>query len=991
MEKDIQNIEILLLEDTQKDKDELLETLNKKGYGIQRLSFKQQSVNTTLLEQPDIIVLDIIMSSTGGYEICQQLKSNEKTHNIPIIVISIVNDIAERLRFLKLGIAEYITKPVHLEEILLRIENQINNQRLQKQLKEQNLQLQNEIKNRLERELALKEAHLNAFFNSSPIGMKIVDSQLRCVQINELLAEMTGLPVLDHIGRTIREAIPHMASLIETKYQQVLTTGQAIINQEVSVTLPQQPDVTRYFLVSYFPIPGENGQYSGVGTVAVEISQRKQAEVALRESADRERAISQVIQSMRQTLDLETIFTSTTQKLRQVLNCDRVVVYRFNPDWSGEFIAESVGQGWTSIIEEYRNDPNFTRNTLENERCIVQMLDNQANQVLDTYLQETQGGAYSSGASFVSVPDIYKAEYDSCYINLLERFQAKAYITVPIFCGDQLWGLLASYQNSGSRAWKTGEINIAVQIGNQLGVALQQAELLAKTQQQSTALQQAVIAADAANHAKSEFLANMSHELRTPLNAILGFTQLMSRDRTLSSENQQNLEIINRAGEHLLNLINDILEMSKIEAGRTTLNITNFDLHHLLDNLQQMLHLRAVSKAIELVFELDLNLPQYVQGDASKLRQVLLNLLGNAIKFTNSGTVTLRVSLGQEDKVNREELSALSPLLFFEVQDTGPGIAPHEIDLLFEAFGQTETGRKSQQGTGLGLAICQKYVHLMGGEISVCSTVGEGSTFAFHIQIALTNNSENSTIPVPNRVISLAPNQPEYRILVVDDALESRLLLVKLLSAVGFSVREAANGAQAILEWESWQPHIILMDMRMPVMDGYEATRQIKAREKIRGQGNKEAISPLSSPTPRTVIIAFTASAFEEQRTSMIQAGCDDFIKKPFREELLLEQLRQYLGLQYLYEEEDKSVDAEGNKSLEEILSSSEVLLDLSQMSCEWLSELNLAAAQCSDELILNLIGQIPTEYARLALLLTGLAHDFQFEKIMQLTDLALS
>ncbi|KYC41395.1 histidine kinase [Scytonema hofmannii PCC 7110] len=865
MEKDVRDTKILFFDDRPEQLHKLFDILIHKGYRVQRVSFQQEEA---LHELPDLIVLNINIPETESYTLCQQLKSDKKTQNIPIILMTLIKKISEKLKYLKLGIFDYLTKPVNEEEIVLRIENQINTQRWQKQLKEQNAQLKNEIQS------------------------------------------------------------------------------------------------------------------------------REHTEVELRESAERERAISQVIQSMRQSLDLGTIFAATTQELRQVLNCDRVVVYRFNPDWSGEFIAESVGKSWESIIEEHKNHPNHTKNTLENERCIVQLFNSQDNQVLDTYMQETQGCVYNRGTSFLCVPDIYKANFDTCYINLLERFQAKAYITVPIFCGEQLWGLLASYQNSHPRNWKTGEINIVVQIGNQLGVVLQQAELLAKTQQQSTALQQAVVAADAANHAKSEFLANMSHELRTPLNAILGFSQLMSRDRTLSQENQQNLDIINRAGEHLLNLINDILEMSKIEAGRTTLNINSFNLHHLLDNLQQMLHLRAVSKGLELVFELDPNLPQNVKTDASKLRQVLLNLLGNAIKFTNSGSVTLRVKMGHGEwgMENWDASNAQSPrpnALFFEVQDTGLGIAPHEIDLLFEAFGQTETGRESQQGTGLGLAICRKYVHLIGGEISVSSTLGEGSTFAFYIPIELTSQRENIISPVPNRVIGLAPNQPEYRILVVDDAIDSRLLLVKLLSTIGFSVREADNGIQAILEWESWHPHIVLMDMRMPVMDGYEATRQIKAREKTLAIAHSQ--SPMPNAQFQTIIIALTASAFEEQKTSMIQAGCHDFIKKPFREELLLEQLKQYLDLQYLYEEENNSVDDANNKASEDIVSTEDLFLDLSQMSPDWLRELNLAAAQCSDELIFNLIGYIPTEYAQLASALTDLAHNFYFEKIMQLTDLALS
>ncbi|MBD2776710.1 response regulator [Iningainema sp. BLCCT55] len=688
----------------------------------------------------------------------------------------------------------------------------------------------------------------------------------------------------------------------------------------------------------------------------------EQVEVALRESAERERAITQVIQRMRQTLDLETIFRATTQELRQVLACDRVVVYQFNPDWSGKFVAESVGRGWISLIEEHKKNPHLISDNLQDERCIVQTMDSQDNHDPDTYLQETQGGRYSRGETYLCVPDIYQPGFEECYVNLLERFQAKAYLTVPIFCGSQIWGLLACYQNSAPRKWKTGDINIVVQIGNQLGVALQQAELLAQTQKQSQALQQAVIAADAANRAKSEFLASMSHELRTPLNAILGFTQLMSNDESLSIENQQNLAIINRAGEHLLNLINDILEMSKIEAGRTTLNVGSFDLIHLLDNLYEMLHLRASAKNLQLVFDYAPDIPQYIQTDASKLRQVLLNLLGNAIKFTTSGSVTLRVEMGQG-----KLLISPTPHLFFEVTDTGAGIAQEEIDLLFEPFGQTETGRKSQQGTGLGLAISRKYIQMMGGNISVSSIPEQGSTFTFDIQISLADNGEVQTTKAQRQIIGLVPNQKEYRILVVDDSSDSRLLLSKLLTSIGFVVREAANGMEAISLWD-WQPHLILMDMRMPVMDGYEATRLLRERE----QGSRGA----------TVIIALSASAFEEETMAMMKAGCDDFINKPFRHELLLEKLSQHLGVEYVYKEQS-------DRTEEKQETTGDILPLLSQMSPEWIVQLNLAAAQGSDDLILNLLNLIPQEFAMLANILSDLAHNFEFETIMELTRLS--
>ncbi|BAZ15881.1 multi-sensor hybrid histidine kinase [Calothrix sp. NIES-4071] len=489
---------------------------------------------------------------------------------------------------------------------------------------------------------------------------------------------------------------------------------------------------------------------------------------------------------------------------------------------------------------------------------------------------------------------------------------------------------------------------------------------LEMTQLQSQALQQAAIAAEAANRAKSEFIANMSHELRTPLNAILGFTQLMSHDPDLSEEHQQDLSIINRAGEHLLNLINDILEMSKIEAGQSNLNISSFNLVSLLDTLKEMLQFRATAKGLILTFEYDSDIPQYIQTDANKLRQVLLNLLSNAIKFTTNGSVTLRVFLRQENP----------DYVMFEVIDTGSGISPKEIELVFEAFGQTETGRKSQQGTGLGLAISRKYVKMMGGDITFNSTLDVGSKFSFHIKILPPLLDDISTDSSTYQIIGLAPNQPTYRILVVDDAEDSRILIVKLLSLIGFAVKEAVNGREAISIWNEWQPNLILMDLRMPTMDGYAATREIKLRA--------QKYFPLN----RTVIIALTANVFSEQRHAMKEAGCDDFIDKPFREQFLLEKIKQHLNVEYIYQDATNLHSEEAAHP--DTLSDAQVVKILSKQPNEWVEQLYNFAASCSDNLILALLQQMPVPHIGLNDFLQNLAQSYYFEKIMELASLAL-
>ncbi|MGC9526522.1 MAG: MHYT domain-containing protein [Limnospira sp.] len=697
-----------------------------------------------------------------------------------------------------------------------------------------------------------------------------------------------------------------------------------------------------------------------------DITAAKATERALRESAERERSILQVVQQMRQSLELDRIFGTATRELRGALNCDRVLVYRFNEDWSGNFVAESVVEGWVELTSAARREnETVTRIAVNREGCAVKTLN--GNYLLaDTHLQETQGGIYGEGASYRCVTDIYTVGFDECYLELLEQFQARAYIIAPIFRGSQLWGLLAAYQNDRPRRWTTAEIRTVTQISSQLGVAVHQAELFATTQEQTRQLQAAKEMADAANRAKSEFLANMSHELRTPLNAILGFAQLMSvRSSSLSPQHRQHIEIINRSGEHLLALIDDILEMSRIEAGRVTLQTNRFDLYEFLQALEDMFCLRARSKNLYLYFERSQNLLRWVEADEKKLRQVLINLLGNAIKFTDMGSVTLRVGHQMRDSQD---------ILQFEVQDTGFGISPEECDGLFEAFGQTQAGLNSSEGSGLGLAIAQKFVNLMGGEITVCSAPDRGSTFSFAIPVERgeAQSAEAQGMAGRERTLELAPNQRTYRILVAEDRETNRLLILQLLGSLGFAVREAENGQEAIAIWEGWNPDLILMDMQMPILDGYEATRQIRSR-----------------PDGRQIpILALTASAFEEHRQEIVEAGCDDFLRKPFRREELLQKLRQYLGVEYICEAtSDISVSLNPGTDGEGEADAKLPLKQIQNMSESWLTQVYLAAAQGSDILLLELIEKIPPEHTDLAKAMTEWVANFKFDKVLELVE----
>lgn len=480
---------------------------------------------------------------------------------------------------------------------------------------------------------------------------------------------------------------------------------------------------------------------------------------------------------------------------------------------------------------------------------------------------------------------------------------------VPVLWGDEFLGVL-NVNGDGSRTFIQADVELLSLFATQAAIAIRNARLYEKIQQElqerkhmeldlqrakdiaveaqkhaeaaQQATEQALRAAEFANQAKSDFLANMSHELRTPLNSILGYAQIFQRDRSLSDEQREMSEIMARSGEHLLTMINHILDLSRIEAGKMELTANTFALEGMLETVVEIARVEAEQKGIMLDYDLPECLRISVVGDETRLRQILLNLLGNAVKFTREGRVLLHVS-----RVDDASAPALdhgrAPMIRFEITDTGIGIPNHRLQEIFEPFRQIKDERVQAKGIGLGLAISQRLVQIMGGELQVKSGLNRGSTFWFDLPLP-------EVEPLPAVVMSPSPNIIDYdgprrRVLVVDDAPDNRSVLRQLLTPIGFEVSEASNGSEALQAVATQAPDIIFMDLLMPVMDGFEATHRLREQPCY----------------PQIPIIAVSANAFEQARQKSIKVGCAAFLTKPLHIDDVLETLHTHLKLHWVY------------------------------------------------------------------------------------------
>ena len=475
------------------------------------------------------------------------------------------------------------------------------------------------------------------------------------------------------------------------------------------------------------------------------------------------------------------------------------------------------------------------------------------------------------------------------------------------------------------------------------------------------ALSYAKDAADSANRAKSTFLANMSHEIRTPMNAILGFSQLLLRDTELSKRHVKELTTIFLSGNHLMAIINNILDMARIESGRITLTPVPFDLHVLLDDLERMFSLRNQARNLRFHVDRHGNVPRCILADETKLRQVIINLLTNAVKFTASGgEIILRVRASAEtDEMLR---------LHMEVEDTGAGIAPEDIPRLFQAFFQTKVGKKVDGGTGLGLSISRQFVQLMGGDLTVTSQPGIGSTFRFDVRVAKGDQADvltkNEASP---QVLRLLPGQPACRVLVVDDQQENRDLLERMLAPIGFALRTANDGAEAVALCKEWLPRLAILDLRMPVMDGFEATRRIRAEH---GSTAK--------------IIALSAGVFAENRQMALDAGADMFLGKPFQEGDLLERIKKLTGVDYVY----RDVESEKPSAMSESEAKLPTAVQIGQLPAELVKQLSEATILADYDQMLALVNMMAAHNETISRQLRQLVERFDYITLQKVLEL---
>ncbi len=959
-------IEILIVEDSATHALELQHLLEKNRYITAVASNGKEALAMIRLRKPIMVISTVLMSEMDGYELCRSIKADEDLKDIPVILLTSLSDPQDIIRGMESGANNFIVKPYEESFLLSRIRYILANQEL--------------------RQISMSAMGIEIFFGGkkyffTPDRIQIIDLLLStyetAVQKN-LELERTKTSYLTLLETTVDAVIVidsdlqirfvnraaetlfgrEAESLLHDRFDFPVNVGETT---ELIITRPDGSRAVAEMRVVETHWQGEAASLASLR----DITKRKGDEEAIQQCNRELSLLNRINRLFSSSLDLEKVLETALGEIQRLSNAfstsfwlidsqtdELVCMHAKGPGSEGIIQTRlAVGQGITGRVAE-QNESLLSADTWNDER---------QREGLDRQVRET----------------------------------SRSMLSIPLRVKGNVIGVL-NLTAPGIGHFTQNDLHLLEPVAAAAAIAIENARLYSEAQQEIRERKRAEYEAETANQAKSTFLANMSHELRSPLNAILGFSQLLSHEAELSEEQQVSLYMISRSGEHLLTLINQVLDLSKIEADKMSLQMKNTDIRNLIYEAVELFRLRAQEKHLQLELNLAQDVPQYVETDELKLRQVLINLLSNAVKFTEKSDITLRVTSCELRGTERKNALTIAEAaefhkpeparnpqlvtrIVFELSDTGPGIAQNELSRVFEAFSQTSTGKNSKEGTGLGLAISRKFARMMGGDISVTSKVGQGTTFTFYIDCCAVDMPDNEDAKPDGRVVALESNQPQYKILVVDENVENRQLLIKLLQSVGFDVREAANGQEAVSLWEIWRPHFIWMDLFMPVMDGYEATKKIRETECKTQNATDREVKGLQSTT-RTAIVALTASVFEDERADALSKGFDDFLQKPFQKSELFAMMQKHLGLHYVYGQSDLLDTLPDERQISALISSE----PLSVLPQKLIQDLELAAKTTDILKISELIEEIRTFDASLAQVLKQFSDNFEYGEILE-------
>jgi PAS domain S-box-containing protein len=1089
---------ILIIDDTPANLGAMVEALEQQGYRVLVAQDGEEGIERARLMQPDLILLDILMPGIDGFETCRRLKADAGVQEIPVIFMTALSQMSDKVAGFSVGGVDYVTKPFQIDEVLARVATHIKLRALQKQLEAQNTELRH-YRDSLEQQVAVRTEEVRLMshaLNRVQEAAYLLDADAAIIYVNEEACRSLGFSAEELMALRVMDIDPYMnAETWAGHWQTVKRDGSAILEsahrRRDGSTFPIEVNT------SYFEYGGKAYNLALVR----DISERRRAEDALRQLNRALRAISNCNQALVRADDEKVLLNEICRIICEEAGYRMAwVAFAENDDartvrpvaWAGaeEGYLSLAGLTWADtpegdrplgvairsgetvitqdlsseappapwheqvlrrgyrsaialplkddkavtfgalciysaqvdaftadevrLLEELSGDLAFGITALRiraeraraeaqlvaNERRYRMVFENSPVSIWEEDFSEVKAfldGLHREGvtdigryfnqhpqvirrcAELVRVVDVNKAALalhgttnkEHLLASLTDTFTPESFrafgeelaclwnggtemvcpAVIKTLAGEPrdvvvYFSVCPGYEESYGRILVSlVDVTERKRAEQELEQQWRRLEDLVATRTRELA--EARDAAEAANRAKSIFLANMSHELRTPLNAILGFAQIMATDERIPEDQQRNLTVINHSGQHLLALINDVLEISRIEAGRLRLQPTAFDLTDLMAGIQEVFEARLAEKGLVLRMSVATDLPKFFVTDAGKLRQILMNLLSNAVKFTRQGGVDIDVRIAA---------GGGKPMLVFTVHDTGVGIAASELEAIFRPFYQTEQGMHASEGTGLGLTIARQYAHLMGGDLTVTSELGKGATFALSLPATFTEAALSS--PSMRRVVGLAEDQPSRRVLIVEDAPDNQRLLEQLMQDAGFETRLADNGERALAEFEAWHPDFIWMDMRMPVMDGYEATRRIRALPGGR----------------MTKIAALTASAFQEDRDAIFAAGCDEVLSKPLDEGQLFSTMEKLLNLHFHY------ADAASHMEPTEAVS-------LSRLAAEQVDELLRAASQLDVEATMQVIESIRGADAQLADQLTALTQAFRFDRIVAASE----